>query len=48
MKDQKDSQANKFLVTINNPEAKGLSHEEIRKILMTNFRTLEYAAMADE
>lgn len=48
MKEQKDSQANKFLVTINNPQEKGLSHEEIKKILVTNFRTLEYAAMADE
>ena len=48
MADYKDTQANKYLLTINNPEEKGLTHAEIKRILVTNFRTLEYAAMADE
>ena len=48
MADYKDTQSNKHLLTINNPKEKGFTHEEIKKILVTNFRTLEYAAMADE
>lgn len=48
MAGKKDSQSNKYLLTINNPKEKGLSHEEIKKVLISNFRTLEYFSMADE
>lgn len=46
--DKKDTQSNKYLLTINNPKEKGLTHGEIKKILVNNFKTLEYCAMADE
>lgn len=48
MANKKDTQSNKYLLTINNPKDKGLTHGEIKKILVNNFRTLEYCAMADE
>ena len=44
----KDSQSHKYLLTINNPQEKGLTHKEIKKILFSNFKTLEYIALADE
>ena len=37
-----------FLITINNPLKKGYSHDEIKRILLNNFKTLEYFAMVDE
>lgn len=43
-----DKQANKYLLTINNPKEKGYTHEEIMRILTTNFKTFNYACMADE
>lgn len=46
--DKKDIQSNRYLLTINNPKEKGLTHGEIKKILVNNFKTLEYCAMADE
>lgn len=46
--DKKDTQSNKYLLTINNPKEKGLTHGEIKKIFVNNFKTLEYCAMADE
>lgn len=46
--DKKDTQSNKYLLTINNPKEKGLTHGEIKRILVNNFKTLEYCAMADE
>lgn len=45
---KKDTQSNKYLLTINNPKEKGLTHEEIKKILISQFKTLEYFALADE
>lgn len=44
----KDAQSNKYQLTINNPLEKDLSHEKIKEILLTKFKTLEYACMADE
>ena len=44
----KDTQSNKYLLTINNPKEKGLTHEEIKKVVVNNFKTLEYFALADE
>ena len=41
------SQSNKYLLTINNPKEKGLSHEKIKELLL-NLKTLKYFAMADE
>lgn len=46
--DRKDKQTNKYLLTINNPKEKGYTHEEIMRILTSNFKTFEYACMADE
>lgn len=46
--DKKDSQSNKYLLTINNPKEKDLTHEEIKKVLVNNFKTLEYFALVDE
>lgn len=48
IEDKKDTQSNKYLLTINNPKEKGLTHGEIKKVLVNNFKTLEYCAMADE
>lgn len=45
---KKDSQSNKFLLTINNPKEKGLTHDEIKRILLSKFKTIEYFALADE
>jgi len=44
----KDSQSTKYQLTINNPSAYGMSHEEIKKILTINFSTLLYFCMSDE
>ena len=48
MVNKKDTQSNKYLLTINNPKDKGLTHEEIKRVLINNFKTLEYFALADE
>lgn len=47
-KQQKDSQSNKYQLTINNPATYGMSHDEIKKILISNFPTVTYFCMADE
>lgn len=44
----KDKQADRYQLTINNPQEKNLSHEQITNILLSNFKTLEYFCMADE
>lgn len=44
----KDSQSNKFQLTINNPTAHGLNHEKIKKVLTNDFSTAVYSCMADE
>ncbi|MFA9466394.1 MAG: hypothetical protein ACERKN_19195 [Velocimicrobium sp.] len=41
-------QARRYLLTINNPEAKNITHDLIREILSTRFKTFTYACMADE
>lgn len=45
---EKDSQSDKYLLTINNPKEKGMTHEKIAEILVTSFKTLDYFCMADE
>ena len=45
---KKDSQSNKYLLTINNPKHKGLTHQRIKEILVRNFKTLNYFCLADE
>lgn len=44
----KDTQANKYQLTINNPQDCGYTHEKILQTLVGNFKTFEYACMADE
>lgn len=46
--EKKDTQSNKYLLTINNPKEKQLLHDDIKRILISNFKTLEYFALADE
>lgn len=48
MPEKKDSQSQKYQLTINNPIEKGLTHEKIFEILKDNFQTLVYLCMADE
>lgn len=43
-----NTQSNKFLLTINNPNDKGVTHDEIKKRLIRNFTTFSYCAMVDE
>jgi len=43
-----DSQSAKYQLTVNNPSAYGMSHDEIKKILLMNFPTLVYFCMSDE
>lgn len=45
---QKDTQCNKYQITINNPSDKNLSHKVIYETFRDNFKTLEYLCMADE
>lgn len=47
MKEVKDSQAREYQMTINNPEEKGMGHEEIKKILHS-FPTIIYYCLCDE
>ena len=37
-----------FMITINNPLEKGYSHDEIKRIVINNFKTIEYIAILDE
>lgn len=48
MKVKKDSQSNKYQLTINNPKEFGFTHKHIFEVLKDNFKTLEYVCMADE
>ena len=43
-----DSQSNSYQLTINNPVAKGWTHDRIKSVLVNNFKTFYYACMADE
>lgn len=47
-KPSKDTQARKYLLTINNPLDKGYSQEKIRQILAHNFKSLIYYCMSEE
>lgn len=44
----KDKQSRKYQLTINNPMDSGFTHENIQKILVTNFKAFGYGALADE
>ncbi len=43
-----DTQSRKYLLTINNPQEKNLSHDIIRKTLEENFQSLIYYCLSDE
>lgn len=43
-----DTQSNKFIFVINNPNEKGLTHQIIAERLIRNFKTFEYMAVEDE
>ncbi len=47
-KKPKDTQANKYQLTINNPLDYGYSHEKIFGVCRDSFKTLSYLCMADE
>lgn len=47
-KKEKDVQSEKWFITINNPEKYGFTHEKIKEILIKDFKTFVYCAMADE
>ena len=44
----KDTQARKYLLTINNPLNDGLTHEKIKEIITTGLRSTIYYCIADE
>ena len=44
----KDLQRNKWFLTQNNPLNYGLDHKSIKEVLITNFPTISFIAMADE
>ena len=48
MTEEKDRQSMRFQLTINNPLEKGFTHENIKNILINNFKTVSYFCMADE
>ncbi len=48
IKQENDSQSDRYQMTINNPKDCGMEHEHIKKTLACNFRTLAYFCMADE
>ena len=48
MTEEKDRQSMRFQLTINNPIEKGFTHENIKNILINNFKTVSYFCMADE
>lgn len=43
-----DKQSEMYQITINNPVDKDITHEEIKKTLVNNFKTLQFFCMADE
>lgn len=43
-----DKQSDRYQITINNPTLYGFSHDKIKELLITNFKTLSYFCMADE
>ena len=45
---KKDSKSRKYLLTINNPNEHGITHESIQEILANNFKSLVFACMSDE
>lgn len=45
---ERDRQRNRYLLTINNPADKGYTHEKIKEIFVTKFKTFEYLCLADE
>ena len=45
---EKDRQAQRFQLTINNPVEHGLTHEVIKNTLINHFKTVSYFCMADE
>lgn len=44
----KDKQSRKYQLTINNPADAGFSHNKIKELLTTRFKSFEYGAMCDE
>ena len=48
MDTKKDTKHDKYLLTINNPLDKHFTHDKIKKIILTNFKTFTYCCMADE
>ena len=44
----KDTQSDRYQLTINNPQEHNFTHEQIVNILLTNFKTLQFFCMADE
>lgn len=45
---EKDTQARKWQLTINNPHEKGFTHEKIKAVMDANFKSVVYWCMADE
>lgn len=43
-----EKQCKKYMLTINNPLEKGLTHVKIKEIAINNFKTIEFICMADE
>lgn len=48
MTEEKDKQSMRYQLTVNNPIEKGFTHENIKNILINNFKTVSYFCMADE
>lgn len=44
----KDRQSRKYQLTINNPADTGFTHDKIKELLATRFKSFEYGAMCDE
>ena len=47
-KPKRDTQSRKYCIVINNPIERGSSHNEIKRILAEEFRSVKYYCMADE
>ena len=45
---EKDIQVKAYMLTINNPKEHDMSHEQIKNICATEFKTFQYGAMQDE
>ena len=45
---ERDTQSNKYQLTVNNPAEKKITHKKIKDRLIKNFSTLTYFCMADE